>query len=157
MKHAPKLRLWPLLTLLLAACGGSDLPAGMAPVGRAEAPVAVAGVAPLLADDGSVLPSAPQAVPADGGAQTRAGRYATQAQARQLEQAMPEGLLRYALVGSDADAIAATRTQVGALLKDRGLPADAPVLIEGTALRASAALVDQLAEAGIHNTWLVTR
>lgn len=152
-----------LLAALLAACGGTDLPPPASDVadGRATVTAVAAGgsdpVPPLLADDGSVMPAAPQAVPADAAARTRAGRYATRAQAEQLEGAMAAGIVRIEVRGSGADAVDAAVGMVRGLLAGRQLADDAPVLIEGGDLRSAAALVDRLAANGVSNTWLVTQ
>ena len=161
MKRTPMLLALPVLGALLAACGGSDLPADHASLeGRASVAAAAQvswPVAPLLADDGSVMPAAPQAVPPDPGAHTRAGRYASRAQAEQLERALAPGLVRVAVRGSGAEAVEDSAGQVHKLLAAMNLPASAPVLIEGADQRAAAALVDRLAANGVGNTWLVTQ
>lgn len=152
-----------LLTALLAACGGTDVPPPPADVagGRAAiaaaAPAGVEPVAPLLADDGSVMPASPQAVPADAGARTRAGRYATPAQADQLEHALAGRIVRVEVSGSDAAAVDEAAGAVGERLAGLRLADDAPVLVDGRDLRSAAALVERLAQAGVTNTWLVTR
>lgn len=159
----------PLLTALLAACGGTDMPsetagadpqAKVAAVGALSertAPLATSPLPPLLADDGSVMPSAPQAVPADTGARTRAGRYASADQAGQLERAMAASLVRVTVRGSGAAAVEEGAGLVYGMLAAMNLPDTAPVLVEGADLRAAAALVDRLAANGVTNTWLVTR
>lgn len=169
MNRQPTLYALPLLTALLAACGGTDMPpetaaadprVTVAAVGVSPAltaPVATLPLPPLLADDGSVMPSAPQAVPADAGARTRAGRYASAGQAEQLERAMAASLVRVTVRGSGAAAVDEGAGQVYAMLAALNLPDSAPVMVEGADLRAAAALVDRLAANGVTNTWLVTR
>lgn len=161
MNCNPKLLALPLLGALLVACGGTDLPAGEAGAERrvsiAEAAQAPWPVAPLLADDGSVMPSSPQAVPTDPGARTRAGRYASPAQAEQLQRALGSTLVRVAVPGSGAVAIEEGAQRAHRLLAEMNLPASAPVLIEGADLRTAAALVDLLSANGMDNIWLVTQ
>jgi hypothetical protein len=103
------------------------------------------------------MPTAPQAVPTDPAARTRAGRYASPAQAEQLERALATRLVRVAVRGSGADAVEEGVGQVHRQLATMNLPASAPVLIEGDDPRAAAALVDRLAVNGVDNTWLVTQ
>ncbi len=148
-----------MMTAMLAACGGAD----MQPDARTEAaPATTAGalaypVAPLLSDDGSLMPASPEAIPADPGARTRAGRYATTAQAEQLERAMAGRLVRVGVVGSGAAAVhEAAGIAYGVLAAMDGAN-DAPVLVQGRDLRSAAALVDRLAAEGVANTWLVTQ
>lgn len=154
-----------LLAALLSGCGGADVADVRAPM------VAVAGtaasmpslasdlpmVSPLLADDGSVLPSAAQNVPADLGAHTRAGRYASRAQADLLAQSLGADLIRMSLAGSGSEAISLGLTEIGMHIDAKVLPDYTPILIEAADLRTGAAMVDQLAEQGFKNTWLVTR
>ncbi len=160
MKRTPVLIAPPLLAALLAACGGTERPAddvnAVARTSQSAEATASWPVAPLLADDGSVMPSAPQAVPADPGAHTRAGRYASPAQAEQLEQALGPGALRVAVRGSGAEAVEEAAGVIHRQLAAKNLPASAPVLVEGTDLRTAAALVDRLAADSVANTWLVT-
>jgi hypothetical protein len=161
MNRTPTLLALPLLGALLVACGGTDLPAdGAGAIGSASIAAAAPAswpVAPLLADDGSVMPTTPQAVPTDPGAHTRAGRYASPAQAEQLERTLATGLVRVTVRGSGAEAVEAGAGQVHSLLTTMNLPASAAVLIEGADPRAAAALVDRLAAQGVDNTWLVTQ
>ena len=161
MNRTPKLLALPLLGALLVACGGTDLSAdGESAEGRESVAAAAPAswpVAPLLADDGSVMPTTPQAVPTDPGARTRAGRYASPAQAEQLERTLATNLVRVTVRGSGAEAIEEGAGQVHGLLAKMNLPASAPVLIEGADPRAAAALVDRLAANGVDNTWLVTQ
>lgn len=161
MKRTPMLIALPLLPAWLAACGGTELPAddvnAVARVSIAAAAPTSWPVAPLLSDDGSPMPSAPQAVPTDSGAHTRAGRYASPAQAEQLERTIGPGLVRVAVRGSGADAVEEGAGLVQTQLAAMKLPTSAPVLIEGADPRAAAALVNRLAAEGVVNTWLVTQ
>lgn len=161
MNRTPKLLALPLLGALLVACGGADRSAdGESTDGRESVAAAAPAswpVAPLMADDGSVMPTAPQAVPTDPGARTRAGRYASPAQAEQLERTLAPSLMRVSVRGSGAQAVEEGADQVHRLLATMNLPAGAAVLIEGADRRAAAALVDRLAAQGVDNTWLVTQ
>ncbi|HET7773429.1 MAG TPA: hypothetical protein VFK82_06355 [Burkholderiaceae bacterium] len=161
MTPAQKLLILPLAAALLAGCGSNDLPDAQAPALAASAPPALAVdsplVPPLLADDGSVLPSAPQNEPADPGAHTRAGRYASRAQADLLAQALGENVVRIALTGSGSEAVSIGLTEVGMQIDAKLLPDYTPMLIEATDLRTGAAMIEQLATQGFKNTWLVTR
>lgn len=145
------------LLALLAACGGAEPPASEADGRATIASAATSPIPTLLADDGSAMPSMPQAVPRDAGARTRAGRYASPAQAEQLERAMAASLVRVTLRGSGLAAVEEGAGLVYGLLAAMNLPDSAPVLIEGADLRAAAALVDRLAANGVTNTWLVTQ
>ncbi|MDP3223717.1 MAG: hypothetical protein Q8M96_11340, partial [Rubrivivax sp.] len=74
-----------LSAALLPACGGDS---GEADVHQTGTAAHVRVVSALLDDEGRVMPSDPAAVPVDPGAKTRAGHYATAAQAEQLQRAM---------------------------------------------------------------------
>ncbi len=151
------------LVAVLAACGGTDMPpeigAASAPTvtAAALAPVVADPVAPLLSDDGSVMPASPAALPADPGARTRAGRYATPAQAEQLAHTMAGRIVRVGVIGSGAAAVDEASAVVQRLLAAMAPNSDAPVLVEGRDLRSAAALVERLAAEGVANTWLVTQ
>jgi len=155
MNRTPTLLAPLLLSALLVACGGTERPAEGASITTAA--LASWPVAPLLADDGSIMPATPQAVPADPGAHTRAGRYASPAQAAQLERALGSSLVRVAVRGSGAEAVKDGEDLVYSLLAAMSLPVSAPVLIDGADQRTAAALVDRLAAHGVDNTWLVTQ
>jgi hypothetical protein len=169
--NAPVTRALPMLiTALLAtglvACGGAE-PEGPgalgAPVpttaqGRA-APLAVPSVTPpLLDDDGNLMPTAGSALPADPGARTRHGRYATPQQARQLEDAL--GVLVIPVnvePGPDgAGAVELAQQMVWGHQAAHDLSPDAPVLVRGSDLRLGAAVVHQLEAAGYTRVLLVT-
>ena len=106
----------PVLVAVLAACGGGSGGAGSAgdaaatvaaPPGIA-APSTVQPLSPLLDDEGNLAPSDPAAVPSDPAARTRAGRYATAAQARALEVALDQRVLRTVVepAANQADTVA---------------------------------------------------
>lgn len=143
-----------VLIVLLAACGGADtLPERLAAPDRQAT---AWPIAPLIADDGSLMPSSPEAVPADAGARTQAGRYATPAQAAQIAQALGSALVRVAVHGSGAAAVEEAAGIVFGQMAAADLPRSAPVLIDGADLRSAAALVDRLAAQGLSQVWLVT-
>lgn len=148
------------VALALAGSGAAALaasPDGNAARGTSAAAAKVPDpIAPLLDDEGDVMPSMPQAVPADPGARTRAGRYASPAQAGMLSHAHPRGVLQVTIKGRGADAVersvqAAQRQHAGARLAS-----DAPVFVSGADLRSAAAVADRLAASGLSRVWLVT-
>lgn len=153
------------LTLGLVACSGGDEPTAQndlrapADAGRS----AIAGtvnlpdpIAPLLDDDGNAMPSSPQAVPTDAGARTRAMRYASAAQAEQLEHTRLGEVLRVNVGGSGAEAVALSVQIAHGVLAGANLGTDAPVFVAGADLRSAAAVADSLAEQGMTRVWLVT-
>jgi hypothetical protein len=137
--------------VLLAACGGDH------PTAAAEARAMPLTIAPLIDDDGNVMPTDPTAVPADPGAQTRARMYATAAQADQLEHAMKTRVISIE-VGNEPDAAQAVDM---AVMFAHGLQAvqnvgnDAPVLVRGADLRRAATVVNRLQEHGYSRVFLV--
>jgi len=151
------------LAALLSACGGT------APEATAEAtteegrarPLAAAPsvIPPLLDDDGHLNPSPPSARPADAGAHTRQGRYATAAQAAQLEQALGDRVISVEVSpGPDAAAAVELATQMAfGQQAVHDLPADTPVLVRSTNLRLAATAVHQLEAAGYTRVVLVSR
>lgn len=161
MNRIPTLFALPLLGALLAACSGTDLPADGAGADGSTSIAAAAPVswpvAPLIDDEGNVMPSDPTAVPADPGAQTRARRYATAAQAEQLEHVMKTRVITID-VGNEADAAQAIDM---AVMFTFGLQAvqnvgnDAPVLVRGSDLRRAATLANRLQDHGYSRVFLV--
>ena len=147
-----------LIVACMSACGGGT--AGDSEgIGGDTKPVLSGSdsFSTLLADDGSVMPSAPDTVPADHAARTKAGRYASAQQAEQLERALGDGVIRVnveccGLEGLDQAIGIAYGVQAAG-----DLPASAPVLVRSADLRIGAVAVDRLAEAGYGNVWLVTR
>jgi hypothetical protein len=137
---------------LLAACGGGDPPA------PGPAPLLFDGVSiitPLYADDGSVMPSMPQAEPADPGARVKNGRYALRAQAEALDAALPGRV-----VWVDVDCCAALSVDhavaLAAVLQlTLGLAKDAPVFVSGRDQRLAARAVDAIHDAAMTQVWLV--
>jgi hypothetical protein len=137
--------------LLLTACGGENADA------PAESRAIPLTIAPLIDDEGNVMPSDPSAVPADPGAQTRARMYATAAQADQLEHALKARVISVD-VGNEADAAQAVDM---AVMFAHGLQAvqnvgnDAPVLVRGADLRRAATVANRLQEHGYSRVFLV--
>lgn len=149
-----------LLAALLAGCGGgADTPSDTSTQqeGQARALAASQVIPPLLDDEGHVYPSGSTAVPADPGARTRSGRYATAAQADQLEHALgAQGIPVIVEAGSDAAAAVerAVLTVLG-LQAALHLQPDVPVLVRGSDLRRVATLVNRLEESGFSRVFLV--
>jgi hypothetical protein len=148
--------------LLMAACSDGSL--GLddsAEAGRARplalAPPTAYPTAPLLDDQGHLYPTSPQALPADTGARTRGGLYATPSQAAQLEGAL--GVMAIPVnvePGSDsASAVDLATLVVFGLQAAHDLPPDAPVLVRSSDLRLAAATVNRLAENGFTRVFLV--
>jgi hypothetical protein len=137
--------------LLLAACGGETASE------PAESRATPLTIAPLIDDEGNVMPTDPSAVPADPGAQTRARMYATAAQADQLEHAMKTRVISVD-VGNEPDAAQAVDM---AVMFAHGLQAvqnvgnDAPVLVRGADLRRAATVANRLQEHGYSRVFLV--
>ncbi len=113
-------------------------------------------VTPLLDDEGRPAAIDSHAEPADPGARTRSGRYASDQQARQLTAALGARAVELDVGCCDASAVdqavgIAWGLQAAA---DRGN--DMPVLVRGTDLRLAAAAANRLAEGGLTHVWLVT-
>jgi hypothetical protein len=142
--------------LWLCACGGggqgTEFESGAisTPLTRYTEPVP-----PLLADDGSVMPSVPDAEPKDPGMATRSGRYALRRQAEMLTEALPGGVLWIDVSCCQADAAdnAASTRQA---LQDSALPDATPVFVTGADARLAAAVANLLDDAGLR-AFLVTR
>jgi hypothetical protein len=155
----------------LVACGSGDSLATLehehsAETGQSAAAIApaqsadtgaapFAPTAPPIADDGTAMPTKPRARPADA-AWTRNDRYATQAQARMLREALGDGVfeLRVECCGIEAVVVAVGITwgmQAAGLIDAR------PVLVHGSDLCLAAAAVNRLIEGGLTEVWLVTR
>jgi hypothetical protein len=143
------------LTALMAACGGAiDADGKPAATRQAAAPSVIT---PLLDDEGRPSPTDPAATPSDPGAQTLARRYATAAQASQLEAALQNGVISVT-VDSSPDASRAmelaTLTVYG-LQAAHNLDQQVPVLVRGTDLRLAAATVNRLGAEGYARVFLV--
>lgn len=142
--------------LALAACGGG--PGGEPGIDDARMAAAAPVIAPLLDDEGRVMPSDPAAEPADPGARTRAGRYATPAQAEQLERTMDGAAISTGVDSGGDEPAAAKRALLSAqaLQTARALDHDAPVLVRSANLRLAAVVADQLEARGYTRVFLVT-
>lgn len=140
--------------MVLGACGGDPGDPGDA----AAAPEAAAPrvVAPLLDDDGSFAATAARAQPADAAAWTREGRYATEAQARQLAEALGASALQVEVECCGGDAVDRAVGMVWGLQAADDLPASTPVLVRSADLRLAAAAANRLASGGLTHVWLVT-
>lgn len=137
------------LALLLAACGGGDEAPDSGLLAEAQI------VAPLYADDGSLMPSVPQAVPADPAARTRSGLYALRAQAEMLDQALPGRTVWVEVECCDVLTVDFAGATAQVLQLSLGLDRDAPVFVTGSEPRLSAAAVEQLADTGMRRVFLV--
>jgi hypothetical protein len=145
-----------LMATLMAACGaGSDDAEPGADLAQAQ--LATPVIATLLDDQGLPFPAHPEAVPADPGARTRNGLYATPAQAAQLEHALGAMAIPVTVEpGPDASTAVTLATQIviGAQAA-QDLPKDSPVLVRGQDSRLAAAAVNALVELGFERAFLV--
>lgn len=148
--------LWvPAATLaLLAACGGTE----QSPAANPTAEASVRATASVLADDGTVTASDPAATPADPGSRTRAGRYASAEQARQLEDRLGAGVISTDTdtATDDITAVDLAVMMVWGQQAAHGLDNHAPVLVRGRNLRLAAAAAERLSEQGHTRVFLVT-
>lgn len=150
-----------LLGVALAACGGggepsADVAAAVAADDRTRVAVGATAVTPaLLNDDGSAAAGAASA-PADAGAHTRSGRYATPAQARQLADALGQDAIEIEVGCCGAEAVELAVGTAWGLQAAHDLPAGVPVLVRGQDLRLAAATANRLAEGGLTHVWLVS-
>lgn len=164
MQRNPVPRSAPWFTVLaaaalVAACAGDadgDAGATNAATTDKTPPVAMAEAA-LVDDEGHAMPPLAAAVPQDPAARTRAGRYATAAQAAAFEQAMGERVLHADLGCCGAEALELAVGLAHAEQAAKDLPNAAPVLVRGADLRLAAATAERLAAAGHANVWVVTR
>jgi len=140
----------------LAACSGGEhsitAHASLPSTQRAQTVLA-----PLLDDDGSVMPSARNAVPADHGARTRAGHYASPVQAEQLERALGLGALRIDIACCGHEAAELAVLIAFGLQAAHDLDKSAPVLVDAGAWRLAASTVNRLTDEGYSRIWLVTQ
>jgi hypothetical protein len=152
----------PLIALIaacIAACGGggdatdADDAGGTAHGALQAAPFYTT----LLSDDGSIMMTSPQTVPADAAARTRAGRYASTWQAEELERALGDRVVRVNVECCGAEAVEQAISIGYGMQAAADLPNSAPVLVRAADLRLGAVAANRLAEAGYGNVWLVTR
>ena len=137
---------------ILAACGGGD------PETPSGSPLLFDGVEilmPLLADDGSALPSDPALLPADPALHTRHARYARRAQAEWLDRAQPREVIWADLDCCGGDSAAETAALARVLQRAQGLPPEAPVFVSGGAPARAARVADAIHAAGMTQVWLV--
>jgi len=139
------------LALLLTACGGG----GDEATGAPELPAEAAIVWPLYADDGSLMPAVPQAIPADAGAQVSSGLYAQRAQAEMLDRALSGRTVWVDAECCDAMSVEFAVATAQVLQISLALDNDAPVFVSGGTPRQSAAVADALAAGGMRRVYLV--
>lgn len=140
---------------VLAACGGGtgDKPA------TTQTRTSSGVHAPLLDDEGRPQLTAPDQVPADTGARTRLGLYATEAQAQDLEASLGSKVIS-TRVEPDADRMQAADLAVlvaYGLQAAHDLDTQAPVLVRGSDQRLAATVVNRLHDNGFQRVFLVTR
>lgn len=146
------------IALLMAACsdGTLDIDEG-AEIGRARPLAVTLSTAPLLDEHGRLQPSLPQALPADTGARTRGGHYATPLQAAQMEDALGVMVIPVNVEpGPDAAGAVELATQiVFGMQSAHDLRPDAPILVRSPDLRLAATTVNRLEEFGFTRVFLV--
>lgn len=149
-----------LLSSLAAACLGltacSDAPDDTSASGRAQT---TAISPPLLDDDGRPAGSSPQQEPSDAGARTRAGLYASEAQAVQLESSLGHRAIstRVDASANMSDAVDLAVLTVYGVQAAHDLDQHAPVLVRGKDLRMAAAAANRLQANGFTRVFLVTQ
>lgn len=138
----------------LAACGEAQ--DDTQSTGRSQA---TAVAAPLLDDEGRPAGSSPQLEPADAGARTRAGLYASEAQATQLEASLGNRAIstRVDASANMADAVDLAVLVVYGAQAAHDLDYHAPVLVRGKDLRLAAAAANRLQANGFTRVFLVTQ
>jgi len=137
--------------VFLGACGAGQLGQLEDSELLAEA-ATVQIVTPLLDDVGQVMPSDPQAIPADVSARTSAGRYATSAQARALQSALGSDIRIVEVSCCDEDTVEQAVAQAFAERATAGA-----VLVSGSDMRRAAAVVERFNDLGLERVWLVSR
>lgn len=140
--------------ITFTACGGAQ--DDTAETGQAQA----ASVStPLLDDEGRPVRSNPQLEPVDAGARTRAGLYASESQATQLETSLGSRAIstRVEASASMADAADLAVLMVYGLQAANDLGGDAPVLVRGQDLRQAASVANRLQANGFTRVFLVTQ
>lgn len=137
-----------LLACALAGCGGGDTPT------ETTWSMQVDPVATLLDDQGQAMPSSIR--PADAGAWTANGRYATVAQAESLRRSLGDAAIQVQVACCGESAVAEAAGMAWALQAAHDLPsAQARVLVGGPDLRLAAATANRLIQGGLRDVWLV--
>jgi hypothetical protein len=106
---------------------------------------------------GAVAPPPAEAVPIDPGARSRAGLYATPAQAEVIARELDGDVAWVTLTCCDATALDLARGLVYGQMAAQDLPGDAPVFVSGDDPRAAARLADLLSDEGLTRVYLITR
>ena len=132
--------------LLLASCGGGDDSASAPPT---DAPL-IAGT--LLDDDGGVMPSDPRAMSTAKAPIESAQRYATAAQALDLQRSLSNGV-RWIEVACCGDA--AVMQAIGAALA-KDADRQPAVFVSGADASLGAMVVNRLLAAGLERVWWVS-
>lgn len=145
-----------LIGLGLAACGGAGDGSGDEPSASLAMP-APETIATLMADDGSIMPASPGAIPDDSGAHTRTGRYASARQAEQFEHARGEAVLPVNVDCCGVDAADQALRIAHSMQATHDLPNSTPVLVRSLDLRLGAFVANRLSDAGYSHVWLVTQ
>lgn len=133
--------------MLCLACWGNA---------HAQPPSAAAqAVRPLLDHQGDLASAEPGAIPASPDHRTRAGLYATQAQACALQAALGQRLIAVrvgccGVPGMDAAVHRVREAQVA-----EGFPPTVPVLVFGDDMWHAAQVVDRLTDLGLARVFLV--
>lgn len=151
-----------LLIALISACisacgGGGNTSDDSSDSHTLVAPRSAEPLSGLLADDGSIMPSAPDAVPVDPAARTRAGRYASSRQADQLDRALGEGVIRVNVECCGVEGVDQAIAIAYGVQAAGDLPNSTPVLVRSFDARLGAVTANRLADAGYSKVWLVTR
>lgn len=140
-----------------AGCGGGGSAESGTAAASSQQAYAQAVIAPLLDDEGRVMPSDPSALPADPGSRTLSGRYATAAQAEQLEAALPDAVISIAVADTPdgAAAVESAALLAHGLRAAHDLDRDVPVFVRGTDLRRAASVANRLQAEGFRRVFLV--
>lgn len=111
---------------------------------------------PLLDNDGVPVASPPWAVPVRADHRTRAGLYATEAQARALEQTSPGKVISVLAKCCGEPGLGEAMLSAWDQYVRFDAPSDMPVLVRGSDLPQAARLADRLTEAGFAPVFLVS-
>ena len=134
----------------LCACGGGEVD----PAPDADILVRNAATT-LLDDDGQPMPSTVR--PADAGAWTGNGRYATETEALQLAQSLGDVVLQVEVECCGEAAVDTAAGLVWAMQASQNqLASRTHVLVRGRDERLAATTVNQLLQGGVSHVWLVT-